>query len=180
MRLFIAIDIPDPVQQQISQLYCHFHGVSWVPPERLHITLAFLGKVQKNRLPQLNRQLEKVYFEPFTLHCDRFGSFRSGDIWLGVTPEEQITQLQQTILNVLDEIDMGFEGRPFKPHITLAYTQKNEEHLVLNVLENRRTFKTLSFQVDHFNLKSSWRRPSGTLHRIEAIYSANTKHSKCI
>lgn len=172
MRLFIAIDIPDTVQQQISQLYCNFHGVSWTPPERLHITLAFLGKVQKKWLPHLNRQLETINFEPFTLHCDRFGSFRSGDIWLGVTPEDQITQLHKHILDALDKIDMGFEGRPFKPHITLAYTRKNEEHLVLNVLENRRTFETLSFTVDHFNLKSSWRRPSGSLHRIEAIYSA--------
>ncbi len=175
MRLFIAIDIPDTVQQQVSQLYCNFHGVSWAPPERLHITLAFLGKVQKKWLPQLNRQLETIHFQPFTLHCDRFGSFRSGDIWLGVTPEDQITQLHENILDALNKIDMGFEGRPFKPHITLAYTQKNEEHLVLKVLENRRTFETLSFTVDHFNLKSSWRRPSGSLHRIEAIYSAKSE-----
>ena len=175
MRLFIAIDIPDTLQQQISQLYCNFHGVSWTPPERLHITLAFLGKVQKKWLPQLNRQLETIHFRPFTLHCDRFGSFRSGDIWLGVTPEEQIIKLHENILDALNKIEMSFKGRPFKPHITLAYTQKNEEHLVLNVLENRRTFETLSFTVDHFNLKSSWRRPSGSLHRIEAIYSAKSE-----
>jgi 2'-5' RNA ligase len=109
------------------------------------------------------------------LDCDRFGSFRSGDIWLGVTPEDPVVQLHQKIIDALHSIDMGFQGRPYKPHITLAYTQKSDEHLVLNLLENRRTFETLSFSVDHFNLKSSWPKPAGSLHRIEAIYSANAQ-----
>ncbi|SIT10032.1 RNA 2',3'-cyclic phosphodiesterase [Neptunomonas antarctica] len=174
MRLFIAIDIPDTVQQQISRLYCNFHGISWTPPERLHITLAFLGRVQKKKLPDLNRQLDKITFTPFTLCCDRFGSFQSGDVWLGITPEDSITQLHQRIVDALREIDMGFEGRLFKPHITLAYTKKNDEQQIMTVLENRRTFDTLSFTVDHFNLKSSWPRPSGSLHRIEAIYSRHS------
>lgn len=175
MRLFIAIDIPDTVQQKIAQLYCNFHGIQWTPPERLHITLAFLGKVKKKWLPHLDQQLEKITFTPFTLTCDRFGSFRSGDIWLGVNPEEPVVQLHQKIIDALHEIDMGFQGRPFKPHITLAYTQKSDEHLVLNLLESRRVFETLSFTVDHFNLKSSWPKPIGSLHRIEAIYSAKTQ-----
>ncbi|WP_293268113.1 RNA 2',3'-cyclic phosphodiesterase [Neptunomonas sp.] len=175
MRLFIAIDLPDTVQQQISQLYCNFHGVKWAPPERLHITLAFLGSIKKKWLPALNQQLENISFEPFTLHCDRFGSFRSGDIWLGINPEEPVVLLHQKILSALHDIDMGFEGRPFKPHITLAYTHKSDEHLVLNLLESRRVFDTLSFTVDHYNLISSWSRPTGSLHRIEAIYSAQTQ-----
>ncbi|WP_028471064.1 RNA 2',3'-cyclic phosphodiesterase [Neptunomonas japonica] len=175
MRLFIAIDIPDTVQQQIAQLYCNFHGIQWTPPERLHITLAFIGNVKKRKLPALDQQLEKITFTPFTLHCDRFGSFRSKDIWLGVNPEDPVVQLHQKITDALHEIDMGFKGRPFKPHITLAYTQKNDEHLVLNLLEGRRVFEALSFTVDHFNLKSSWTKPVGSLHRIEAIYNAKAQ-----
>jgi 2'-5' RNA ligase len=173
MRLFIAIDIPDAVQQKIAKLYCNFHGVHWSPPERLHITLAFLGQINKQILPSLNTALESVVFHPFEIECDRFGSFRSGDIWLGIIDEAPIVQLHECIMQRLKELGLGIQTREFKPHITLAYTKRNEEDVVLNVLESRRTFDTLSFTVDHFNLKSSWRRENGAaLHRIEAIYHA--------
>ncbi len=173
MRLFIAIDIPDVIQQKIARLYCNFHGVQWSPPERLHITLAFLGHLDKQIMPSLNSALEGISYQPFTLDCDRFGSFRSGDIWLGIVDEAPIIQLHLQIMEALKKLGLGIQTRQFKPHITLAYTKQNEEDVLLNVLESRRTFDTLSFVVDHFNLKSSWRRESGAaLHRVEAIYHA--------
>lgn len=174
MRLFVAIDIPDNIQQEISRLYCKFHGVTWSPPERLHITLAFLGEVKTSQLSAVDNLLRSITFQPFQLSCDHFGSFNSGDIWLGVTPEEQLVALHQQLRKQLDKLGLGYEGRPFKPHITLAYTAKNEESLVLRLLESRRHFDNLNFEVDHFNLKSSWTRPAAALHRIEQIYPAHT------
>lgn len=173
MRLFVAIDIPDDTQQQIAKLYCNFHNVQWSAPERLHITLAFLGEVAEHQLPTVNEVLGKIHFTPFEIATTDFGSFKSGDIWFGVTPQEPIIQLHQLITERLTEAGLNFPSRrTFKPHITLAYTRKNEEHLVLNLLAGRKTFASLSFRVENFCLKSSWRKSTGALHRIEAVYPA--------
>lgn len=173
MRLFVAISLPDEIQEMISHLYCQFHGTRWTPPERLHITLAFLGEVKNKKLPLVHQQLESISFEPFILNCDHFGTFKSGDIWLSAEPEEPLIALHNNITRQLGEIGIEQHSRPFKAHITLAYTTKSEEHLVLNLLESRRVFESLSFEVDHFNLVSSVLKPTGAIHKIEVSYPAS-------
>ena len=57
MRLFIAVNLPDPVREGLwraaAKLRDHDFPVRWVRPEGLHLTLKFLGEVPGEREPEL-------------------------------------------------------------------------------------------------------------------------------
>ena len=48
MRLFIAIDIPDSVKDQLLDWRVALRGARWVEPDQMHLTLAFLGEQPNN------------------------------------------------------------------------------------------------------------------------------------
>ena len=44
-RLFVALDLPAPVTDEIAAI-CHgLNGMRWVSPDNLHLTLRFIGEV---------------------------------------------------------------------------------------------------------------------------------------
>jgi 2'-5' RNA ligase len=65
MRLFVAFELPDPVRARIAdrlaQLRSRLPPASWVPAERLHLTLAFLGELDQTRLAALDAALGPVF-----------------------------------------------------------------------------------------------------------------------
>jgi len=95
-------------------------GTKPVAPERLHLTLHFMGSVPNSRLPALRATL-RVPFQPFELrfsHCER---------WPGgllVAPPDALPQalarLHADLADRLRRLGMSVEARPYRPHITLA------------------------------------------------------------
>ena len=71
MRLFLGIDLPDNVKENISLVRDKFIGVrgkiKWVPKENLHVTLKFLGDVDENKIENIREKLTTIYFRPFRL-----------------------------------------------------------------------------------------------------------------
>ncbi len=61
LRLFVALEPPEPVRRRIAALQArlrrdagrHADEVRWVPPENVHLTLQFLGSVPEGRLPEV-------------------------------------------------------------------------------------------------------------------------------
>ena len=51
-RLFIALDIPDPVLEKLIEIKNNLYGksdnIKWEDKEKLHITVKFLGDVGEN------------------------------------------------------------------------------------------------------------------------------------
>ena len=172
MRLFVAIDLPEELQDRIHRLQMPLRNFKWEPPERLHITLQFLGEQLDRRLPDLFEALEAVEFEPFDLCCQGIGHFRSGVIWLGIDDNDALRRLQQQISSQLREAAFSGEGRRFHPHVTLGRT--DHHHLVPTLDSVAERFRDLSyhFECDTFCLKSSILRPTGALHRVEALFAA--------
>lgn len=58
MRLFFGLRPSLPTRRQIadrlSEVQQNVQQVAWVPLENLHLTLAFLGEVNVEMLPELN------------------------------------------------------------------------------------------------------------------------------
>lgn len=44
MRLFLSLDLPDAVREPLAGWRADVPGARWVPAERLHLTLRFLGE----------------------------------------------------------------------------------------------------------------------------------------
>lgn len=95
-------------------------GAALVRPEKLHLTLHFIGSVPRQRLAQLIAEL-KVPFTPFEL------DFGQPELWhpgLAVlqphTNPAGLLQLHEALSQALLRLELPGEIRPFRPHITLA------------------------------------------------------------
>lgn len=98
----------------------------WVHPEDYHITLAFLGFAEKDKLDAVKKQIKKVLNnqQAFSLTLHNAGTFGQKEnpriFWADTFPSEELSNLQKKVYNQV--IDSGFvlDKKPFRPHITLA------------------------------------------------------------
>lgn len=122
LRLFFALWPDESTRKALSAWQSAVSGRK-VPPENLHITLAFLGEQPASAVPELSRILEQVSSDAIGLKLDRMGYFSHSRIsWAGmkaIPPE--LTQLYKRLVAVLAEKSISYDRRNrFKPHITLA------------------------------------------------------------
>ncbi len=174
IRLFTAIQIPEPVKRQLLGLVRSMNGARWQSFEQLHITTNFIGDVDNSLLPEINKALESVTAEAFDLEVhgvDYFGSKRYPRVLIAnIKATPGLIQLHKMINNVSVDVGIEMENRKFKPHITLARLKQTPFHCVGQFLESEGLFKTDNFPVDEFHLFSSKLSHEGSQYFIEASY----------
>ena len=78
-RLFIALEPPVEIKKQLLPLSRACRGARWQTAEQMHLTLVFIGELDKSRIPELIETLSQITAEPLTLAIkgvDYFGSNR--------------------------------------------------------------------------------------------------------
>jgi RNA 2',3'-cyclic 3'-phosphodiesterase len=126
-RVFFALWPPPEVARQLSAVadaFAKSAGGRATRQETIHLTLAFIGDVPLDRLPDLQRAARKVRAETFDLTLDQFGLWRHNRIfWAGcsVLPPA-LAELSAAL--VAELLSAGFNvanaRRSFTPHITLV------------------------------------------------------------
>lgn len=131
MRLFVAIELSDRVRSAVAtvqaSLGATFRGIRWIPRDRMHLTLKFLGDVQDRDVDGVAAVVRKVAeaSKGFDMEIAGAGCFPSHGavriVWAGIQQESGI------LLECAKQLDqslhaLGFpqELRPFSPHLTLA------------------------------------------------------------
>jgi len=174
MRLFIAIDLPENVKEQVARLCRGLPGARWVKPEQLHLTLRFIGEVDGGMFRDLQEGLDDVRSESFTLQLDGVGFFpprgKPRVLWVGLRQCGDLLQIRSRIESRLVALGLEPEGRKFSPHITLARLKNTPAARVGRFLENHNLFLSAPFLVDEFFLYSSRLGRNRAIHRIEAGY----------
>ena len=122
-RLFIAL-WPNPQVRQVLRTWRDAwewpRGATPVKPERLHVTLHFLGSVSNERIPELREALA-VPFEPFELEFGEAKLWPHGIAVLEpLAAPEQLLRLHADLGGALAGLDMTVDERRFKPHVTMA------------------------------------------------------------
>jgi RNA 2',3'-cyclic 3'-phosphodiesterase len=133
IRAFIAVALPAAVQEYLGAVtadlaaYTKQGAVRWVKPDRLHLTLRFLGDTAVSQLPALYESLDKVTAQQgaFSLHLAQLGAFpnqrRPRVIWVGFGGETAVlTHCKQQLDKALLPLGWPVEDRPFRPHLTLG------------------------------------------------------------
>jgi 2'-5' RNA ligase len=93
-----------------------------VPPENLHVTLAFLGSVPEHRATAAQAAAHSVTVGPGVQAFDRIAQWgRGGPLVLAATRvEPALARLQAALENALLAADFRLDRREFRPHVTLA------------------------------------------------------------
>lgn len=128
LRLFFAVWPPEELRERLwgllEPLRRALPGVRWIPPERYHVTLRFLGDVSADRLPALKRAAaDLARGAPFQVRLAGTGVFpRRGNprvYWVGVTPG-RLTRLRRSLDAGLEREGIARERRAFSPHVTVG------------------------------------------------------------
>jgi len=122
-RIFLAICPPQPIRTALTryQNTCTWNrGVALVSPAKFHITLYFIGEVERQRLAEI-RQALKMPFTPFDLQLDRPELWAAGIAVLRPSelPGEFLT-LQDSLSKRVHELGLRVEKCDLRPHLTLA------------------------------------------------------------
>lgn len=121
MRLFVAIPFSDAFKKTLGDIMWELknRGVegNFTPPERLHMTICFIG--ESSRSEEIIDALRGITWKPFSLTLSELGHFKDL-IWIGTNDCPELHVLVQDIRNALAKIGVGFDQKPFKPHITLV------------------------------------------------------------
>jgi 2'-5' RNA ligase len=124
VRLFLALWPPESVRRQVVGWQSQWQWpqkASVVPPERLHLTLHFLGEVAQQRLADLKYVLQPIRAQEFALNFTRSEMWQQGVAVLRpVQAPTQLRGLHGRIGLALASIGMKAEERAWRAHVTLA------------------------------------------------------------
>lgn len=176
IRAFIAIHLPAAVQEVLGAVSHELvprvpeRAVAWVQPERMHLTLRFLGDTPVARLAELGTMLDEVAAQhrPFRLQLGQLGAFpnerRPRVIWVGLTGDVQrVAGLQKALEARLAPLGWQPEGKPFSPHLTLGRVRRDDEQIRLPWGKG---VAPASFTVREIVLMESQLRPQGPLYTV--------------
>ena len=131
MRLFVAIEIPEPVCREVKRraagLRDRLPRARWVDLDVLHLTLLFLGEVAADRIGELGAALRGACapVPPLALRLSGAGTFPAGRparvAWIGVEGPRELAVLQAgAVAAAAATVGHQPDERPYRPHITLA------------------------------------------------------------
>jgi len=175
-RLFVAIELPKPVGWRLGQLVAEPpRGVRPVRPDRLHLTLHFLGDVAKPTQATLAAALALVAREPFTIAMSGTGVFpprgRPTVLWAGVADSAPLAALHAAIGTAVESSGIRIERRPYVPHVTLArLTPAVPRAWTRRFLADTAALRIEDVPVTGFTLYHSRRLDGATEHVAEATF----------
>lgn len=192
-RTFIALEMHATMQRVLGSTIERFAqalpALRWVDVTGIHLTLAFLGELDDDRLA-LAMEATRVAthdFPSFEYRLNAPGVFGSPQqprvIWLGVedAPLAQLhgsplQRLHHTLNRELQRRGFETEKRPFSPHLTLARVKQPltpaEQQSLQRLLHSSTDAATHTFyRVNHLNVMKSELSRSGAKYSVLQAYA---------
>jgi 2'-5' RNA ligase len=177
MRLFVALEIPESVRENLAAIRNDFSPVHprvrWVPAQNFHVTLKFIGSVPPQKLPPIIEALRRVSL------ADRVQLRVRGVAW-GVNAKtgvmlyaivedsKPLSALATTIDQQLSPLGFTSEDRTFMPHLTLVRasrdTQANSQTALYELAEQHKQYDFGSVAPEEFHLMESKTLPAGPIY----------------
>lgn len=177
MRLFFAIELGDALlellEESTAPLRAEAPELAWVVRDHRHLTLKFLGDVDDAAVPKLAAAADRAAagHEPMEMTVRQVGAFpnfrRARVVWIGVEQEPRLELLHHDLEQACEHQGFEVEGRPFRPHITLARVRAplsvDRWREVARVARTVRVKATVL--VEHITLFESTLAPTGARYR---------------
>lgn len=155
-RLFIALPVPTEMQNRLAALRTGLPGVRWVDNDRLHVTLRFIGEVERRVAEDIDATLSDIDAPEFEVVVRGLGQFEKGHrahtLYATVQRDPALTHLYSKIESAVVRAGLPPAGRKFKPHITLAKMRGGADLRLAGMLETWADFDAGSFDAETFVL----------------------------
>lgn len=135
-RLFFALWPDERVRRELGCVVRELprHGGRLPHQEDIHLTLAFLGMVEPEKIGCIEQAADTVRAVPFELVIDRVGYWKHPRIlWCGPSAvPPALTRLVGDMVPLLEICGFKPDERPYSPHITLARKARKIDPYVLD------------------------------------------------
>jgi 2'-5' RNA ligase len=199
VRLFVAVYPPPAVladfMSLLSTLCCGApqppgHSVRLVPPERVHLTLAFIGDIPDERLPvveaavaagarrwaatgaerKANRDEPRKVPKLRIGGGGRFGRGKFTVVWAGVRGDTTaLADLVTDLRRELRSAKVPFDVKAYRPHVTVARPgDRLAEEQVASDLAALVSYESPEWPVDLIELVRSNQGPNITYDRLSS------------
>lgn len=149
-------------------------GARWQTDDQLHLTLRFIGDVERRLAEDVAAALDAIRHPPFQLALDGLGTFASrgqvDTMWAGVTPHDQLNALHKKIDQACMRAGLEPERRAYAPHITLARLKRGSGSLQGFML-GAGGFSVEPFDVGSFALFESHLGSEGASYSVVTRYA---------
>lgn len=124
IRLFVALRPPAPVRDRLADLMEGVPGARWQDDDQLHLTLRFVGEVDRPVAEDLAAVLAGVYAPAPVVSLAGVGSFgargRADTLWAGIAPADPLRRLHAKVEQACARAGLPPEHRAYHPHVTVA------------------------------------------------------------
>jgi 2'-5' RNA ligase len=181
IRSFVAIELPENIKSSLEELENKLksacpHGIKWVNPRNIHLTLKFLGNIENAQIFPIGGaiQLSVHEIQPFELNISKLGVFPNINkievIWIGLNGDlDKLLLVQKKLESCLVPLGFPAERRAFAAHLTLGrvseFTNNQDRQLIADCITKTIDYNKAGFKVDSISLMKS------QLERTGAIYS---------
>ncbi|MFW2830607.1 RNA 2',3'-cyclic phosphodiesterase [Sphingomonas sp. ID0503] len=172
-RLFVAIRPPAEIRRILLDSMGGVPGARFQSDEQLHLTLAFIGAVDRHRAEDAAAALGAVHHPRFELSLRGGGSFdrrgRIDTVWAGIASSDPLKTLQAKVARALDSAGVPPERRAFVPHITVARLGAGTGPLE-PLLARLAALSSPAFTVEDFRLYESHLGHEGSVYEVAEQY----------
>jgi len=126
-RAFVAVvppgEVLDAVEAVVARARAHVPGARWTTRDKWHLTLQFLGEGVD--LDAAAEAMDEPAVERESVRLGGGGAFpgvrRGTVLWIGVAcGGGMLAKLAESVGGAMSPIGFEPDGRPFRPHVTLA------------------------------------------------------------
>ena len=129
IRAFFGLPVPDEQRKKLDSYLAACAAVApefrWTPAANLHLTVRFIGSVERSVAEGIADQLAERHLEGFELQLGEVGTFKRGRlvrvVWLQVRAgADAARELAEQVEAECVRAGLAPEARPFQPHLTLS------------------------------------------------------------
>lgn len=157
-RMFVGFRPPLAIRTRLLGIMGGIPGARWQSDAQLHVTLRFIGEVERPLAEDVAIALDNIRFAPLEIALAGVGQFdsrgRPNAVWAGVRPQAGLAELHRKVDQALVRCGLPPEGRAYLPHITLARMNAAAGATDL-FLETHAGLASEPFALDHFLLFES-------------------------
>jgi RNA 2',3'-cyclic 3'-phosphodiesterase len=177
IRSFVAIRLPDAVSGEVLAAQSGLPSGRPVPPENLHLTLAFLGEHPAPVVEDVHHALAEIRAQRFGIRLEGLDAFGNGRVRLicaRVAASEALSHLHASVRQAARLAGLDLPRERYVPHVTLARCgnkgASGEDAWKLRDFAAQRSGFRAQFEAESFALVRSHLGQSGPFYEDLAEY----------